>query len=812
MPNGIYEYQGYTPPGYATPEQIKAQQDYAKALMTGSGQQPVHHWTQGVSNMVAALAGRNLYDRANQEQIQANQLSAGAVPAIPSSGTPATQSSPPQQKTSFSEGPASEGQTNSDASSSPIMDKYAKATSSQESGGDYSAIGPVTHNGDRALGKYQVMASNVPQWTQTILGKAMTPEEFLNNKEAQEAVYKAKFGEYVQKYGPEGAAKAWFAGEKGMNHPEYKDINGTTVAGYGQKFTALAGPDAVPPGVAAINAAAGGTPAERTPDGGTQVAANGAKPPSPSALPDPSGGKIYVDPSLAPRVPRISQEQMQTIMFSNMPQSTKDQYMQMYLQQGQPVSVPYPGGKVLIDPMNPTRQQFIPDSHWGAKEIGPNGIKRDEFQTAPMPGQSTAPPATMPAGPRSEATPGAAPQTPAGGPAVGTPPVAQNAPVATPSPAIAPQAAPAQGVPAPAASPVRVASTDPSAGIAAAGAVPKALSQPAVPSPAPIPATAPEPSPEQTAVTQKVAGALGKAPPGVSPEDWDTINAFKDMANQKALELKKGEADVDIAKDNETHQTAAGWKNYENQKAASNSSRDLLENVTTAQGLMNDPRLHTGILSGAQDVWSRLKEAFGEKAANAPNELFDKLASGAVLGALRPTLQGTGQVRLMEVQLLQKANASRYYGDAANRAVLEISRRALSKQAEIGKMADQYVQGQDVTDSDGHVLLPAGQGKRHGLDAGFNQIANKWIETQNEKDTKYFQDTEKLFTTGMTPEGKKLYERPESDSEVPPNPQPGQTWTFTSKKTGKPVVGVFDGKNWVPKQDQPQQPTPEISK
>ena len=87
MPNGIFEYQGFTPGGgYTTPDQIKAQQDYAKALMTGSGQQPVHHWTQGVSNMVAALAGRNLYDRVNQEQIDAMNRQAAAQANVPLPG------------------------------------------------------------------------------------------------------------------------------------------------------------------------------------------------------------------------------------------------------------------------------------------------------------------------------------------------------------------------------------------------------------------------------------------------------------------------------------------------------------------------------------------------------------------------------------------------------------------------------------------------------------------------------------------------------------------------------------------------------
>lgn len=82
-----------------------------------------------------------------------------------------------------------------------------------ESGGNYHALGPVTRNGDRAYGKYQVMGRNVPAWTREILGRAMTPEEFLADRDAQEAVFRAKMEEYYRRYGNwEDAASMWFTG------------------------------------------------------------------------------------------------------------------------------------------------------------------------------------------------------------------------------------------------------------------------------------------------------------------------------------------------------------------------------------------------------------------------------------------------------------------------------------------------------------------------------------------------------------------------------------------------------------------------
>jgi hypothetical protein len=119
----------------------------------------------------------------------------------------------------------------------PAQPQYGGAIASIESGGKYDLTGPVTpKTGDRAYGKYQVMGANVGPWTKEVLGQEMTPQQFLANPQAQDAVFNAKFGSYVQKYGPEGAAKAWFAGEGGMNNPNAKDVLGTTVAGYGEKF------------------------------------------------------------------------------------------------------------------------------------------------------------------------------------------------------------------------------------------------------------------------------------------------------------------------------------------------------------------------------------------------------------------------------------------------------------------------------------------------------------------------------------------------------------------------------------------------
>ncbi len=131
-----------------------------------------------------------------------------------------------------------------DAPQSSSSSPFAGAISSIESGsqgGNYKLVGPATKTGDRALGRYQVMSANVGPWSEEVLGRRVTPQEFMSSPEIQDKIFNGKFGQYAEKYGPEGAAKAWFAGEKGMNNPNATDVLGTTVAGYGAKFNKALG-------------------------------------------------------------------------------------------------------------------------------------------------------------------------------------------------------------------------------------------------------------------------------------------------------------------------------------------------------------------------------------------------------------------------------------------------------------------------------------------------------------------------------------------------------------------------------------------
>jgi hypothetical protein len=149
------------------------------------------------------------------------------------------------------------------------MASYADAISGIESSGRYDLVGPTHPKYGRALGKYQVMEANVGPWTQQYLGQRMTPDQFLASPEAQDAVFQGEFGRLAGKHGPEGAARAWFAGEGGMNDPTRKDSLGTSVADYARKFNAAYGaggepqaaaPMQIAPDMASAPAASPGAP------------------------------------------------------------------------------------------------------------------------------------------------------------------------------------------------------------------------------------------------------------------------------------------------------------------------------------------------------------------------------------------------------------------------------------------------------------------------------------------------------------------------------------------------------------------------
>lgn len=117
--------------------------------------------------------------------------------------------------------------------------RWADAIAGIESRGHKDPYAAITTNpnGKRALGKYQVMDFNVPEWTRAALGTELSPQQFLSSPDAQEAVFRHRFGSYVGKYGnPQDAASAWFTGGPLAYGARKSDMFGTTGNSYVAKF------------------------------------------------------------------------------------------------------------------------------------------------------------------------------------------------------------------------------------------------------------------------------------------------------------------------------------------------------------------------------------------------------------------------------------------------------------------------------------------------------------------------------------------------------------------------------------------------
>lgn len=122
------------------------------------------------------------------------------------------------------------------------MGAYRDAIAKIESGGNYSALGPLTGSGDRAYGKYQVMGNNIGPWSREALGRTLNPQQFLADPAAQDSIFDHFFGKSISKYGnASDAASVWFTGRPLAQGGGAADVLGTTGVDYVKKFNAALG-------------------------------------------------------------------------------------------------------------------------------------------------------------------------------------------------------------------------------------------------------------------------------------------------------------------------------------------------------------------------------------------------------------------------------------------------------------------------------------------------------------------------------------------------------------------------------------------
>lgn len=274
-----------------TPESVARQRAVAEALIARGG--TPHNVGEGIAAVGNALAYRKMMGRADAAQ-SAGQKSAGdafaelaaalgggapsfggspsgpapgmglSLPQPPASPMPAGPTGMMVAGPDAVQGPTQAPQGAASASAMGVLptgggNPYASAITKIESGGNYGLIGPVTSNGDRAYGKYQVMGANVGPWTRQVLGTAMTPDQFRANPQAQDAVFNAVFGGYVKDTGsPEKAALKWFTGRTDDGALALKDVLGTSGQSYVNQFSSNMGGGAPKPASAPGGMPSGG--------------------------------------------------------------------------------------------------------------------------------------------------------------------------------------------------------------------------------------------------------------------------------------------------------------------------------------------------------------------------------------------------------------------------------------------------------------------------------------------------------------------------------------------------------------------------
>lgn len=87
-----------------------------------------------------------------------------------------------------------------------------------ESGNNYNA----RNKDSGAMGRFQIMPGNLggkhSGWDYEALGYDVSPQQFMKSPQIQDAIARYKLQQYYNKYGPRGAAIAWYAGPGALKY------------------------------------------------------------------------------------------------------------------------------------------------------------------------------------------------------------------------------------------------------------------------------------------------------------------------------------------------------------------------------------------------------------------------------------------------------------------------------------------------------------------------------------------------------------------------------------------------------------------
>lgn len=112
------------------------------------------------------------------------------------------------------------------------FDAFMAAIAGQESGGMSEAERYRVVNAYGAVGKYQVLKSNVPQWSRAALGYSITWQQFRDSPDLQEKIVRHRLHGYFKKYGARGAASAWYSGNPNLHMSTKSQPGGPSIKSY----------------------------------------------------------------------------------------------------------------------------------------------------------------------------------------------------------------------------------------------------------------------------------------------------------------------------------------------------------------------------------------------------------------------------------------------------------------------------------------------------------------------------------------------------------------------------------------------------
>lgn len=466
---------------------------------------------------------------------------------------------------------------------------------------------------------------------------------------------------------------------------------------------------------------------------------------APFGVPAGAPDTTYVDPRTLPKRPTIDRQSFEAIMSNPLASpEMKATAMKSYYEQFQPMDTTYPGGHVIVDP-NSGAQRLVPDVKDNTTKL-PGGVE------VTRPGMVVPP--NFPSGNFRYQTiddvgggaPGAAPVAPPAGNGPAIPSIKRPAPVA-PNGAL--NFAPEEGD---------------------NGGGPLAFAPPGSPT-----------APVANAAGDAPAGPVASDAPGL-PVDAGTQTAqlsprlqqMYDWSRQKQLDFEK-------QKEFNTKDVDDFSKSYATLSDKAQTAAQSLPQLELAKSMVQDPRMYNGPASDWVQLYKQAQSLFGKDPnAAAPMEVFQKLISGEIIKDLRTELQGTGQVRLAEIDLLSKAAASTSRTKASNEAVLELMQRSRKLTSDIGQLANDYRQGYRF-DKDGNAVQTNEVPSKAGLDSVIQQyIKANPIVTPQERS-----NYEKLFdkydrnkyndTKGALMGGEASNPPNASSKKVAPPPPPGFT-------------------------------------